>query len=94
MAKSIMIQGTMSSAGKSYITTGLCRLFRQDGYSVAPFKSQNMSRFSFVKPDGLEMSRAGFTGKLGQQLAELSVLTQSAGFMNAELANEYLLAGT
>ncbi len=40
----------------------------------------------------LEMSRAGFTGKLGQQLAELSVLTQSAGFMNAELANEYLLA--
>ncbi len=58
MARSIMIQGTMSSAGKSFLTTGLCRVFRQDGFSVAPFKSQNMSRFSFVTEGGLEMSRA------------------------------------
>jgi adenosylcobyric acid synthase len=58
MAKAIMIQGTMSSAGKSLLTTGLCRVFRQDGYSVAPFKSQNMSRNFFVTGDGLEMSNA------------------------------------
>jgi len=53
-----MIQGTMSSAGKSLITTGLCRVIRQKGLSVAPFKSQNMSSNSFVTKDGLEMARA------------------------------------
>ena len=58
MAKSIMIQGTMSSVGKSLLTTGLCRVFLQDGYSVAPFKSQNMSSNAYVMKSGLEMSKA------------------------------------
>ncbi|MDO4331216.1 MAG: cobyric acid synthase [Eubacteriales bacterium] len=58
MAKSIMIQGTMSNAGKSLITAGLCRIFRQDGYSVAPFKSQNMALNSFITRENLEMGRA------------------------------------
>ena len=58
MVKVIMIQGTTSNAGKSLIAAGLCRIFAQDGYSVAPFKSQNMALNSFITEDGLEMGRA------------------------------------
>ena len=58
MAKVIMIQGTMSNAGKSLVAAGLCRVFSKDGYLVAPFKSQNMALNSFITKDGLEMGRA------------------------------------
>ncbi len=54
----IMIQGTSSDAGKSFITTALCRIFSDMGYAVCPFKSQNISNNSCVTPDGLEMGRA------------------------------------
>lgn len=57
-AKSIMIQGTMSGAGKSLLCAALCRIFAREGYRVAPFKSQNMALNSCVTDDGLEMGRA------------------------------------
>lgn len=58
MAKALMIQGTMSNAGKSLLVAGLCRILKQDGYRVAPFKSQNMALNSYITRDGYEMGRA------------------------------------
>ncbi len=57
-ARTLMVQGTMSSAGKSLIAAGLCRIFAEDGFRTAPFKSQNMALNSYVTADGLEMGRA------------------------------------
>lgn len=58
MSKVIMVQGTMSNAGKSLLTAGLCRIFMQDGYRAAPFKSQNMALNSYITAQGFEIGRA------------------------------------
>ncbi len=82
MAKSVMIQGTMSNAGKSIISAALCRIFKRDGYSVAPFKSQNMALNSYVTDEGLEMGRAQV------------VQAQAAGIEPSVLMNPILLKPT
>ena len=58
MHNNIMVLGTTSNAGKSFVAAGLCRIFYQDGYRTAPFKSQNMALNSYITGDGLEMGRA------------------------------------
>lgn len=57
-ARAVMVAGTMSNAGKSFVAAGLCRVFTEDGYRVAPFKAQNMALNSFVTEDGGEMGRS------------------------------------
>lgn len=82
VAKAIMIQGTMSNAGKSIIAAALCRIFKQDGFKVAPFKSQNMALNSYITDEGLEMGRAQV------------VQAEAAGVKPSVLMNPILLKPT
>ena len=56
--KSLMFQGTGSSVGKSMLCAAVCRILKQDGLKVAPFKAQNMALNSYATSEGLEMGRA------------------------------------
>lgn len=58
--QSIMFQGTASDSGKSWVAAGLCRILKNRGLKVAPFKSQNMALNSYITADGKEMGRARY----------------------------------
>lgn len=102
MAKRIMIQGTMSGAGKSLIAAALCRIFRQEGFKTAPFKSQNMALNSYITREGLEMGRAQVVQaqaagiepdvRMNPILLKPSSDTGSQLILNGEVRGEYRAA--
>lgn len=85
----IMFVGTGSDVGKSVINAAFCRIFKQDGYSPAPFKAQNMSLNSYASPDGLELGRAQAVQAEACQIpcsVDMNpVLLKPTGYMNSQV---------
>ncbi len=89
----VMFQGATSNAGKSVLAAALCRILRQDGYAVAPFKAQNMSLNSGVTPDGLEMGRAQILQARACGLAPEAVMNPVLLKPSSETGSQVVLMG-
>ncbi|EKO40151.1 MAG: cobyric acid synthase CobQ/L-threonine-O-3-phosphate decarboxylase [Solidesulfovibrio magneticus str. Maddingley MBC34] len=89
----LMVQGTTSSAGKSVMAAGLCRLLSRAGYKVAPFKSQNMSLNSGVTADGLEMGRAQIVQARACRLAPDARMNPILLKPTSELGSQVIVLG-
>ncbi len=87
--KAVMILGTASDVGKSIICTGLCRIFKQDGYRVSPFKAQNMALNSYITLDGQEIGRSqGIQAEAAGVTAEVNmnpILLKPTGEMHSQV---------
>ena len=91
--KPLMFAGTGSDVGKSIIVTAICRILKQDGYSPAPFKAQNMSLNSYATPDSLEIGRAQ---AVQAEAAEIECSTDMNPLLlkpNSDLTSQIVLNG-
>ncbi len=89
----IMIQGTTSNAGKSLLATAFCRIFQEDGYKVAPFKSQNMALNSFVTKEGLEIGRAQAVQAMACKLDANILMNPILLKPNSDVGSQVILHG-
>ena len=93
MTKCLMIQGTSSDAGKSLLVSGLCRLYSDRGYKVAPFKSQNMSLHSYTTEEGAEIAIAQVTQAKASRIKPTADMNPVLLKPNGEYSSQVVIHG-